>query len=99
MKIVAFQLTMPGCGSWNGRWSGEGSLYAALRKLPDEKATQLDNQRFGYSWEDGWRATVECRVIDAKEARKLRKASKGFCGYEWMITSIINNGCIDVEAA
>ena len=22
--MVTFELTMPGVGSWNGRWSGEG---------------------------------------------------------------------------
>lgn len=96
---VAFVLTMPGCGSWNGRWSGEGQLYAVVRKFGDSQKTQakllaLAGRSFSYSWPDGWRASIEVSTPTTKEARELRKNSKGFCGYEWMIESILARGKI-----
>jgi hypothetical protein len=30
---VEFKLDMPGRGSWDGRWSGEGRLHVALAHL------------------------------------------------------------------
>jgi len=42
-----------------------------------------------YNFGDGWGANVRIEQVDAKEANKRRKNSAGFCGYEWMIDSII----------
>lgn len=49
-------------------------------------------KKFYYNFGDGWGANVCVEQVDAKEAKKRRKISSGFCGYEWMIDSIINFG-------
>ncbi|MBK7381654.1 MAG: hypothetical protein IPJ03_22200 [Ignavibacteriales bacterium] len=35
--MLAFILTMPGKGSWDGKWSGEGKLYCETRSLEKQK--------------------------------------------------------------
>lgn len=30
--------------------------------------------------------------VDSREAARMRKESKGFCGYNWMVDSIISYG-------
>jgi len=42
-----------------------------------------------YNFGDGWGANICVEQVDVKEANKRRKNSAGFCGYEWMIDSII----------
>ena len=98
MKL-AFTLSMPGNNSWNGRWSGEGNLYVKVidvgaSKKAAEKYTPMLGQSFGYSFGDGWYASVAVRQVDSGEARKLKKASRGFCGYDWMIDEIRYEGRI-----
>lgn len=98
MKL-AFILTMPGCPSWNGRWSGEGSLYARVQNFTTKKqiakAEELKQKGyFSYGWSDGWRAGIQVKEVDAVEARKINKKSQGFCGYDWMIASILKYGTI-----
>lgn len=101
MRIISFELTMPNRGSWNGQWSGQDKKYYVIEKISDrylnskewfkellEKGT--DNWR--YSWSDGWSANVKAQIIDAAEARKRRKLSVGFAGYNWMIDSIKIHG-------
>ena len=90
--MIAFVLSMPSRGSWNGKWSGENDLYARIHRLSKEKESDLSGKSFSYRWDDGWCARVEAVKIDAKEATKIRKKSKGFSGYDWMIQSIIENG-------
>lgn len=96
---LCFTLTMPNRGSWNGRWSGENSYYAVTRTLANskrgrEKAATLAGKSFYYRWDDGWGASVSVRAIDGHEARSVRKKSKGFCGYDWMVDSILKHGAI-----
>ena len=86
---VAFTLTMPGVGSWNGKWSGEGNLYSKIVKIGDNRAKELDGRSFHYHWQDGWSACVDCKIVDGSESRKIRKHSQGFYGYDWMIDSIL----------
>ncbi len=102
MILVAFKLTMPSCGSWNGKWSGNESLYARVRSFTAEQVKQLNiadklDKDFNYRWDDGWCANVEVNKINAKQAKDIRKNSKGFYGYDWMIKSIIENGDIRLE--
>lgn len=101
--IVSFELTMPNRGSWNGRWSGEDKKFFVIKKFAkrfviktEHFKTLLEKGRDGwyYRWEDGWGASINAEVIDSKEAAKRRKISSGFCGYEWMIGSIILRGTI-----
>lgn len=91
--MIIFELTMPRRGSWNGRWTGETRRY--LRCRPNRSVPkELWDKDFEYSWDDGWAACVSVRKVDAREANKLMKSSDGFCGYDWMIDSIIRNGYI-----
>lgn len=91
MKLVAFTLGMPNKGSWNGKWTGEDNLYCRVKRFRnDEKVPEL--KEYWYSWGDGWAAEVVAKEVFGKEAQSLRKRSKGFAGYDWMIDSIIKCG-------
>jgi hypothetical protein len=94
---VSFKLSMPGKASWNGKWSGENDNYQVVKDLSLKTVNKLNlkecSQDFSYRWEDGWRASIEVRLMEKGE--KL-KPSKGFCGYEWMIKNIVDYGsCYD----
>jgi hypothetical protein len=93
----AFVLSMPGNNAWNGRWSGEGNVYARVKsfsaKVYKEKLLKLVGYH-GYNFGDGWRAAVDVKVVTGDEKRKLVKKSQGFCGYDWMIDSLISHGRI-----
>lgn len=92
--MIVFELTMPHCGSWNGRWSQEHKLHVRTK---DEREVPKEywDKDFYYRWDDGWTACVSVKRMPAKEARKLERNSDGFCGYDWMIRSICKNGVID----
>ncbi len=95
--LIAFTLTMPGVASWNGRWTGEGRLYCIVKnfrgKKQEERAKELLKKAYwSHSWDDGWRASIEAKQVDAKEAARLRRKSNGFCGYDWMVNRIIDHG-------
>lgn len=88
--LIAFTLSMPNVGSWNGKWTGAGQVRAIIVNIGSKKRAKqiIDNSSYSYNFGDGWRASINAEKVDAKEARRLRKASVGFCGYEWMIDSI-----------
>jgi hypothetical protein len=102
MKTVklAFFLSMPGVPSWNGRWTGEGQLYCRVENLGRSqkamtKATRIVAEApYLYRWNDGWAAEVDVKWVDPRKSRRLVKQSRGFCGYDWMITSILSHGKI-----
>lgn len=101
MKL-AFILSMPGCPSWNGKWSGQGSLYAKVISFSSSQKNKakaqsiIDLGPYSHWWDDGWRAHIDVRLVDGKEARSITKISKGFCGYDWMIDNIRSHGsCYD----
>lgn len=87
---VIFELTMPNVGSWNGQWSGRDNKYTIECKLPKDKL-HLIGQSFYYNFGDGWGASVSCRL------KGTEKATKKFCGYEWMVRSIIKNESIKLD--
>lgn len=91
-KLV-FILTMPNVGSWNGKWTGSSNLYCRVRKVNKtirEKVLKgKESRSWHYSWNDGWGANVEARLVTAPEAKKMEKLSKGFCGYDHFIDEII----------
>lgn len=92
--MIAFILTMSNRGAWNGRLTGENNLYAIVksdRSVPKD----VIGKSFWYGWDDGWTACVSVEKVDRIEANKLRKQSRGFCGYDWMVDSIIKNGVIE----
>lgn len=91
--MIVFELTMPHIGSWNGKWSGADRRYIRTK---DERTVPKEywGKDFQYSWDDGWGACVSVTRMPANEARKLERLSDGFCGYDWMIKSIIRRGYI-----
>lgn len=91
--MIVFYLDMPGKASWNGKWSGEGKIFAKVR-TDSSVPSEYIGQSFNYRWDDGWEACVTVEKVTSKEANKIRKQSAGFCGYEWMIDSIIDHGYI-----
>lgn len=102
MVIICYELSMPGRGSWNGAWSGESNLYAIIRRYKSQKAEKrarsiLERSAYSYSWTDGWCARVTVRQVNFADARRLRRESKGFCGYSWMVDSIESDQKIRTE--
>jgi hypothetical protein len=99
--LVSFELSMPSNNSWNGRWTGEGRLYARVVNVgASKKAREKYEKLIGYhtySFGDGWRAAITVREVTSGAARKLRKDSQGFCGYDWMIASLRQWGKILAE--
>lgn len=96
---LVFTLSMPGRASWNSRWSGEERSYCivksfASKKAKDKAAKILERGYYSYGWSDGWRAGINVKQADSAGARKARKNSQGFCGYSWMVTSILEHGAI-----
>ena len=98
--ILCFELSMPNRASWNGGWSGEGRPYARVRKFGRSQATKgraakiLAEGDYCYGFGDGWGASISVREVTASEAGKIERKSAGFCGYDWMIQSIIDHGDI-----
>ena len=102
--LLAFELTMPNVGSWNGKWTGAERLYVRIfnftqrygsSKTAKEKAKSiLEGGSYYYNFGDGWGANVSVREVKSREATKLKTKSVGFCGYEWMIDSILQYGKI-----
>jgi hypothetical protein len=89
--LISFELSMPGANSWNGKWSGDGKCYAIVRSY---RKPMFKLGYYSYSFGDGWRAAVTVRECSPAAARKLRKQSRGFCGYDWMVDRIVNYGKI-----
>lgn len=91
--ILSFILTMPSNNAWNGKWTDDNKLYARTRSIRDkDKAARIaEKGYFAYNFGDGWRAAISVEIVKASRAAKLRKASQGFWGYDWMIDSIIDN--------
>lgn len=92
--LLAFELSMPNIGSWNGKWTGVGRHYVRVISMRAKKAAQkiLEKSRYRYNFGDGWSACVSVREVTPSEAQKLRRKTNGFCGYDWMIDSIRNHG-------
>ena len=89
--MIVLELTFPNRGSWNNKWSGDGEIHCRLipnRKVPNNV---IDNDYY-YTWDDGWTACVSVRKVNSNESRKINKNNKGFCGYDWMVNSIIDYG-------
>ena len=98
MRHLSFQLSMPNNNSWNGKWSQEGEFFVIVKKFykKDEHKIEglLEQKSVYYKWDDGWGASIRIKEVEGKEAARLRKKSKGFCGYDWMVDSLVENGKI-----
>jgi hypothetical protein len=89
--MIAFVLSMPNVGSWNGKWSGENHLYCRVYKNA-QVPQNLWNKDFCYNFGDGWVARIKVLKVDAIEGGKMKRKSKGFYGYDWMIASLLKHG-------
>ena len=99
-SYALFTLTMPGVGSWNGKFSGEGEYYARIKKVLNHGKPlykNIEEKNYYYHWDDGWTAKVNMTLVTEKEAKSALKRSRGFLGYEWMIDSILTDGKIHIK--
>lgn len=98
-QYAIFELSMPNRGSWNGGWSGALDKYVKHRQLPAKGNPNVkDGANHYYNFGDGWGANVSVRIVEgAKAKNQAIKGSKGFCGYDWMIDSILKHGKIIAE--
>jgi hypothetical protein len=80
MRIIA-ELNMRTCGSWNGKWSGEGDKYTKVFSLREKDKKYIGD--YNYRWDDGWSLSITIR-----EANPRERVTNRFSGYEWMIKSI-----------
>lgn len=95
--MIVFELTMPNCGSWNNKWSQENERHIITkpnRTINPDILIEIIDKDFYYRWDDGWTACISVIEVDSKQAAKLRNKSRGFCGYDWMVDSIIKYGTI-----
>lgn len=90
--FLSFELSMPSNNSWNGKWTGDDKPYFLIRTAPPDST--LPGKRFTYSFGDGWVAAVKVEEVDGDKANELSAKSKGFCGYDWMVDSILKHGKI-----
>lgn len=90
--MIIFKLSMPHNNSWNGRWSGDE--YAHIITKPD-KLVPKDRigKSYYYNFGDGWCACIDVMKLsgNSREYRKMVRNNHGFCGYDWMVDSIIHN--------
>jgi hypothetical protein len=85
---------MPNAGSEN--YYAEVINYTNIygkSKLALEKLNGIIGNHY-YRFSDGWGVNVLVKEVDRKEAEYMRKNSKGFYGYDWMIDSILSHGKI-----
>lgn len=95
--IVVFELTMPNRGSYNGRWSQENDKHLIFKYYTPKQFESVKDKIIGdfyYRWDDGWTACVSSKVIDGVESRRLHRLNRNFCGYDWMVDSILEYGTI-----
>jgi hypothetical protein len=86
MVRLIFELSMPNNNSWNGKWSGADKKYTVAKTVTDKKADTLKDY-YRYAFGDGWVAGITVR-----KAKPREKATNKFCGYNWMIDSILYEG-------
>lgn len=99
--MIMFTLTIPNNNAWSGKWSGDGNLYAIVRREPRDRSLTkeiLDKGSFDYNFGDGWGARVFVERVDSRKAANVRKKSRGFYGYDWMADEIIRFGRIKTVA-
>ncbi len=98
---VLFKLSMPSNNAWDGKWSGgEDKSYTIVRRVDQDQLDRLGRDGrsllsgdgyWTYAFGDGWVAGVTTRLM-AHEMKEPKSA--GFCGYDWMVDSILRHGDI-----
>lgn len=104
MTTVLFEYHPANIGSWDGKWSGSGKVFAKLKSISKEQKEKLeqmgfsiqkgDSHSFHYDFWDGWSCNVIMKVGTKKEFQSIMKQSQGFLGYDWMIKDILECGRI-----
>jgi hypothetical protein len=89
-KRLIFELSMPASNAWNGEWSGANNKYTIAKRLTNKSAAALKDY-YTYSFGDGWVAGITIRPAKPRE-----KATGKFCGYDWMIDSILRH--VEIKA-
>lgn len=99
MSALVFTLSMQGRSSWNGRWSGEETLYAIVKPIRNTQKHRAACEEiarpgsYSHNFGDGWRASISVDIIDdPAKVRRIKKQSRGFCGYDWMVKNILSHG-------
>ena len=93
--ILCFTLSMPNRNSWNGRWNGDDYLYAKIVNFGKTKKGEaraediLKEKSYYYNFGDGWAANISVKEVTGKESAQIRRKTKGFYGYDWMVESIL----------
>jgi hypothetical protein len=96
-NFALFTLTMPNIGSWGGKWTGDGATYTRTKRIISRNKNiypLCEEGNYYHNFGDGWGANVSVRFVTEREAKQADKKTKGFCGYEWMVDSILKNGKI-----
>lgn len=95
MPFLSFELTMPQRGSTDGKWGGDNRRHIIINNLTFFTVWKIlkgdSTKDFLYNFGDGWLAQVKVTKLDS--TKKIPR-STNFCGYAWMIDSIITNGYI-----
>lgn len=94
MKYIGFELSMPSNNSWNGKWSGADKCYVIVKSFRNTSKIIPNLGHYSYNFGDGWRASIAVRELTESAAKSLKKQSAGFCGYDWMVDSIVCYGDI-----
>ena len=102
MTVLLFEYGHSRVGSWNGKWSGEGSVFAKEVLRTKERKQHLESlgidckkgakHKFTHDFGDGWVAEINMTVGNKKDFKQIMNASQGFMGYEWIIDSILKHG-------
>lgn len=92
--LIAYELHMqPSSTTPHPSRSWREKRYIIVRRY-GKKAATPELRTYWFSWSDGWSCWIKAREVDSAEARRLRRASAGFAGYDWMVTSIEQHGQI-----
>ena len=98
MKYLLFTLSMPNPPSWNGKWSLAHEKHTRARAFTDDDFNRLPKSIVGthyYRWNDGWTAQIDVKATTSHYQKERHlKNSAGFCGYDWMIDSLVDCGKI-----
>jgi len=87
---ILFELSLPNNSSVR-------DIYARTVKgiaRGKNKYPNLEEKGYYYKFSNGYGAHINVRYVQKNEAKDKMKKSKGFCGYDWMIDSILTKGKI-----